>query len=152
MLTYLKFLVWKLTTSRTMWGSKNWIDIIRKTISLLAWRIQIKCWVNNTQGCNQFLLVVFNVVPWATVHAMYSYFSCVWLSETLWTRAHQVPLSIAFSRQKYWKGVPCPPPGDLPQPGIKSASFSLLHWQVSSLPLMSPAKPSGELDNAKRKT
>ena len=41
---------------------------------------------------------------------------------TLWTVAHQAPLSIAFSRQEYWSGLPCPPPGDLPEPGIKLAS------------------------------
>ena len=42
---------------------------------------------------------------------------------TLWTVAHQAPLSLGFSRQEYWSGLPCPPPGDLPDPGIESASF-----------------------------
>ena len=41
---------------------------------------------------------------------------------TLWTIAHRVPLSMAFSRQEYWSGLPFPPPGDLPDPGIQSAS------------------------------
>ena len=36
---------------------------------------------------------------------------------TLWTVAHQVALSMEFSRQEYWNGLPCPPPGDLPNPG-----------------------------------
>ena len=45
--------------------------------------------------------------------------SCVWLFSTLWTAAHQAPLSMGFSRQEYWSGLPCPPPGDLPNPGIK---------------------------------
>ena len=40
--------------------------------------------------------------------------SCVWLFVTPWTVAHQAPLSMGFSRQEYWSGVPCPPPGDLP--------------------------------------
>ena len=39
---------------------------------------------------------------------------------TPWAIAHQAPLSMAFSRQEYWSGLPCPPPGDLPDPGIKS--------------------------------
>ena len=39
-------------------------------------------------------------------------------SATLWT-VHQVPLSTGFCRQEYWSGSPCPPPGDLPNPGIK---------------------------------
>ena len=34
--------------------------------------------------------------------------------------AHQVPLSLGFSRQQYWSGLPCPPSGDLPNPGFKS--------------------------------
>ena len=39
-----------------------------------------------------------------------------------WTIAHQVPLSIGFSRQEHWSGLSCPPPGDLPSPGIELAS------------------------------
>ena len=42
---------------------------------------------------------------------------------TPWTIAHQAPLSMEFSRQKYWSGLPFLPPGDLPNPGIKSASL-----------------------------
>ena len=52
-----------------------------------------------------------------------SCFSGVWLFETPRTVAHQVPLSIEFSRQEYWSGLPFPPSGDLPDPGIKSASL-----------------------------
>ena len=44
--------------------------------------------------------------------------SRVQLFETLWTIAHQAPLSMGLSRQEYWNGLPCPPPGDLPYPGI----------------------------------
>ena len=36
----------------------------------------------------------------------------VWLFATPWITAHQVPLSMGFSRQEYWSGLPCPPPGD----------------------------------------
>ena len=46
-------------------------------------------------------------------------FSHILLCETLWTVGHQVPLSTGFSRQEYWSGSPCPPPGDLPNPGIE---------------------------------
>ena len=56
--------------------------------------------------------------------------------------ACQVPLTMGFSRQEYWSGLPCPPPGDLPKPGIESVSLCLLHWQVGSLPLA----PFGSLD------
>ena len=49
--------------------------------------------------------------------------SRVRLYETPWTVASQAPLSLGFSRQKYWNELPCPPPGDLPDPGIKPASL-----------------------------
>ena len=42
---------------------------------------------------------------------------------TPWTVAHQAPRSMGVSRQEYWSGVPCPPPGDLPHPGIKLESL-----------------------------
>ena len=42
--------------------------------------------------------------------------------ETLWTVAHQAPLSMGFSRQEYWNGLPFPSPGDLPDPGIEPTS------------------------------
>ena len=42
---------------------------------------------------------------------------------TLWTVTRQAPLSVGFSRQEYWSGMPCPPPGDLPDPGIKPESL-----------------------------
>ena len=42
-----------------------------------------------------------------------------------WTVAHQAPLSMEFSRQEYWSGLPFPPPGYLPNPGIKSVSPEL---------------------------
>ena len=56
---------------------------------------------------------------------------------TLWTVAHQAPLSKEFSRQEYWKGLPCPPPGDLLDTGIKPGSPSSPTLQVDFL-LLSP--------------
>ena len=53
---------------------------------------------------------------------MLSHFRCVQLFATPWTVAHQAPLSMGFPRQEYWSGVPCPPLGDLPNPGIKPTS------------------------------
>ena len=55
-----------------------------------------------------------------------SHFSYVQLFETLWTIAHQAPLSMGFSRQEYWSGLTCPPPGDLPDAGIKPESLKSL--------------------------
>ena len=54
------------------------------------------------------------------------------LCQILWTVAHEAPLSMGFSRQEYWSGLPCPPPGDHPDPEIKPVSliFSALVWRV----------------------
>ena len=51
--------------------------------------------------------------------------SCAQLFATPWTVACPAPLSMGFSRQEYWSGLPFPPPGDLPHPGIESASPAL---------------------------
>ena len=53
---------------------------------------------------------------------MLSRFSCVQLCATLWNVAPQAPPSMGFSGQEYWSGLPCPPPGDLPDAGIKPTS------------------------------
>ena len=58
-------------------------------------------------------------------------FRCVQLFATLWTVAHQAPLFMQLSREEYWSGLPFPPPGDLPHPGIEPAL------------LMSPSLASG---------
>ena len=54
---------------------------------------------------------------------MLSCFSCARLFATPWTVAYQAPLSLGFSRQEYWSGLPCPSPGDLPNPGIEAGSL-----------------------------
>jgi len=55
-----------------------------------------------------------------------------------WTVALQAPCPWGFSRQEYWSGLPCPPPGDLPNPGIKHRSPTL---QADSLLSEPPGKP-----------
>ena len=45
--------------------------------------------------------------------------------------AYQAPPSLGFSRQEYWSGLPCPPPGDLPDPGIDLVSPILATWEAS---------------------
>ena len=63
--------------------------------------------------------------------------SHVQLFVTLWTGAYQAPLSMGFSRQRYWSGLPFPPPGDLPDSGIEHKSPTL---QADTL----PSEPSGK--------
>ena len=59
---------------------------------------------------------------------VHSPLSCVWLFAAPWTVACQAPVSMEFSRQEYWSGLPCPPPGDLPNPGIKPPSLVSSAW------------------------
>ena len=74
--------------------------------------------------------------------------SCVRLFATPWIVAHQAPLSMGFSRQEYWSGLPFPSPGDLPDPGMEPVSAAhLLHWQVDSLPLSQQGSPYIHLQN-----
>ena len=67
--------------------------------------------------------------------------SCVQFFVTPWTVACQAPLSMGFSRQEYWSGLPCLPPGDLPNPGIKPESLMSPALQVDSLPLSHRESP-----------
>ena len=57
--------------------------------------------------------------------------SLIRLFVTPWTVTQQAPLSMGFSRQKYWSGLPCPSPGDLPDPEIEPGSLAL---QADSVP------------------
>ena len=66
--------------------------------------------------------------------------SCLTLCDP-WIVVCQAPLSMEFSRQEYWSGLPCPPPGDLSSPGIEPTSPWLLHWQMDSLPLSHQGSP-----------
>ena len=74
-----------------------------------------------------------------------SHFSCVWLFATLWAVAHQAPLSMGFSRPKYWSGLPCPPAEDLPDPGIEPKSLKSPALAGDSLPRVPPGKPHPSL-------
>ena len=66
--------------------------------------------------------------------------SGLWFFATPWTIARQAPLSMEFFRQKYWNGYPSPPPGDLPDPGIKSKSPMLQADSLLSESLRKPRK------------
>ena len=55
-----------------------------------------------------------------------------------WTLAHQAPLSMGFSREENWSGLSCPPPGDLPNPGIEPRSPTLQANSLLSEPLGKP--------------
>ena len=111
----------------------------------------------------------FNHSPLAGHVCVWSCFSHVWLFVTPRAIACQAPLSMGFSRQEYWSGLPCPPSGDLPNPRIKPASlispaligrlftthasWEVLHWNhfkalklfdYPRVPLLTPWRPCRE--------
>ena len=59
-----------------------------------------------------------------------------------WTVVYQASLSMGFSRQEYWSGLPFPSPGDLPDPGIEPRSPA---FQADALPAEPPGKPSSSV-------
>ena len=77
--------------------------------------------------------VLFRSSLWTA--CILSRFSHIQLFVTLWTIALQAPLSMGFSRQEYWSGFPCPPPGDRPNPGMEPVSPAAPALQADSLPL-----------------
>ena len=73
-------------------------------------------------------------------------FNHVQLSATSRTVAHQAPLSMDFSRQEYWSGLPFPSPGELPDPGIEPTSLTLAHRFFITEP---PGKPHVKIQCSK---
>ena len=102
---------------------KTWSHVFLKSSSFWHW---IELCVSLI-GCT----VCVCVCVCERAHTL-SYFSCVRLFATLWTVAHQIPLSMGFSRQEWWSGLLFPPSVDLPDPGIEPVAPEL---QAVSLPL-----------------
>ena len=73
---------------------------------------------------------------------MLSRLSHVPLLATLWAVARQAPLSMGFSRQEYWSGLPCPSPGDLPKPGIQPGPLKSPTLVGRFCTTSAPEKPS----------
>ena len=91
-------------------GSTDWSDFTRLfSLPLLLPSISCHLWLASFLGKLSYVCKGACVL---------SHFSRVRLFAPLWTVACQAPLSMGFSRQEYWRGLPCPPPGDLPDPGI----------------------------------
>ena len=92
--------------------------------------------IDNTE--NSILFLKFQMsftIMFKSCVCLLSHFSCVWLFVTLQTVAHQVPLSIGFSRQEYWSRLTFPPPGDRPNPGTEPTSPLSPILQADYLPL-----------------
>ena len=92
---------------------------------------------------------IFHLPKWKLSMLAKSLQLCVFV--TLRAIAHQVPLSMGFSRQEYWSGLPFPPPGDLPDSGIKPASLmspALVDMLQEGGPL--PGPETGLLSNTRK--
>ena len=92
-------------------GPRGWGDLYLSTASFLHVSL------SHSPGCTSFQLRLSEsslLVAPLTIFQL--------LCATPWTVAHQAPLSMGFSRQEYWSGLPLPPPGDLPDPRLKPTS------------------------------
>ena len=87
-----------------------------------------------------FAIVLLSPVKQSIHMCVLSHISHVRLFATPWTKACQAPQSMGFSRQEYWSGLKCFPPGDLHDPGIEPMSLISPAFQVDSLPLAPPGK------------
>ena len=86
------------------------------------WLIRVNVWQGPPQSCEVKMKSLSRVQLFATP----------------WTVVYQASLSMGFSRQEYWSGLPFPSPGDLPDPGIEPRSPAL---QADGLPFEPPGKP-----------
>ena len=69
------------------------------------------------------------------------------MSDSLWTVAHQVVLSMGFPKHEYWNGLPFPTAGDLPDSGIEPSNLlDFLHWQADSVISKHTSANCGHLD------
>ena len=105
---------WNKGSSGLVWSLHHLLLLILLQFFFLLpdfWKLRIWFLTSFIHSC----VFVF-VVQWL---------SRVWLFATPWSVAYQTPQSMGFSRKKYWSGLPCPLPGDLPNPGIESMSLML---------------------------
>ena len=94
----------------------------------------------------------FQMVPQEeNLACMPSHFSHVQLFATLWTITPQLSLSMAFSRNEYWRRLSCPPPGVFLTQGLDLCLFCLLHWEMGSLSPAPTGKPRNQANVAKCK-
>ena len=118
------------------WATVHGVAKLRIQLSDWNFHFHIEHWEGQVSGFF-FPRMWFQTIWYLLAHhlhvCVFSCFSCVWLFVTPWTVALQAPLSMGFSRQAYWSELLCPPPGDLPNPGIEPASPAVAgefftHW------------------------
>ena len=108
--------------------------------------------VFNSDNSCLYSFTVTRALAYVILHAcVLSHVSHVQLCTTLWTAACQPPLSKGFSKQEYWSGLPCPPSGNRPNPGIEPVSLMSPALAAGSLPLAPRENPLNSLYNSLKK-
>jgi len=86
-------------------GWKKWMKEVK------GYKLPVRVWINSADVMYSLLIIVNNACVCAkSLLLLLSHFSHVWLCATPWTAAHQAPLSLGFSRQEHWSGLPFPSP------------------------------------------
>ena len=121
-----------------------WVLCKLETLLSMSWIFRRAIW--NLRNCFKIRCLRHNIRIWTHIFGwlkvkvrMLVPQSCQ-LFVTPWTAAHQAPLSMGFSKQEYWSGLPLPSPGDLPNTGIKPGVSGM---QADSLPSQPPGKFQG---------
>ena len=114
----------------------------------IAWKINILFNFHIYVLYYTYMHICRRVYLYAKFRSLVSHFSHVRLCVTPWTVAHQASLFMRFSRQEYWSGLPCPPPGDLPTLGTEPASLRSPALAGGSLLLVPRGKPQLNLSHA----
>ena len=99
-------------------GPRGWGDLYLSTASFLC--VSLMCVSGFMQSLTWLTRFQLHLSGSSLLVAPLTIFQL--LCATPWTVAHQAPLSMGFSRQEYWSGLPFPPPGDLPDPRLKPTS------------------------------
>ena len=145
MATHSSVLAWRIPGTGKLGGlpslgshrvGHDWSDLAAAAAEHLLWA---GADINITPSLSTKSLI-FRIPNYVSFHGvcMLSHFTCVRLFAAPWTVAWQAPLSMGFSRQEYWSGLPCPSPGDLSNLGIKPMSPTL---QADSLLLRYQGSP-----------
>ena len=108
-----------------------------------CWRGERGLWLDQSPMANDLINHASLMEP---LLLLLSHFSSVQLCATPQTVIHQAPVSMGFTRQEYCSGLPCIPPGDLPDPGMEPGSPAL---QADSLPLGHQGSPMEHLQKLK---
>ena len=136
------------TEDEMAWGITDVMDMTLSELRELvmdreAWRAAILAFTKSQTRLSNWteLSTHIHIYDLSLFLLCVSHLSCIQLFATPWTVAHQAPLSVGFSRQEYWSGLPCSPPVDLPNPWIKPASPVAVALQADSFttePLVKP--------------